>query len=127
MVLGIGIDLVKVDRIEKAMVRWGEAFTGRVFTEREVVYCQRQKRPAEAFAARFSAKEAVMKAFGTGLSDGVCWKDVEIVRSDSGKPDIVLDGRLKELASGMGVSRAFVSFSHDSGFVVAQAVLTGDK
>ena len=127
MVLGIGIDLVKVDRIEKAMSRWSGAFTGRVFTDAEISYCMKQKRPAEAFAARFSAKEAVTKAFGTGLSGGVSWKDVETVRSDSGKPDIVLDGRLKTLASEMGVSRVLISFSHDSGFAVAQAVLTGDK
>ena len=127
MILGIGIDLVKVDRIEKAMSRWAGAFTGRVFTEHEVLYCLKQKRPAEVFAARFAAKEAVMKAFGTGLSGGVSWKDVEVVRSDSGKPDIVLDGRLKTLASEMGVSKVFISFSHDSGFAVAQAVLTGDK
>ncbi len=127
MVKGIGIDLVKVERIEKAVGRWAGSFTGRVFTEREVSYSMKQKRPAEALAARFGAKEAVMKAFGTGLSGGVSWKDVEIVRGEGGRPDVLLGGRLKELASGMGVTSVLVSFSHDGGYAVAQAVLTGER
>src|SRR5512147_293109 len=98
MILGVGIDLIAVERIEKAVNRWSDGFTRRVFTERELDYCLRQKRPAVHLAARFGVKEAVMKAFGTGWSGGVRWKDVEVVRDTSGKPAVVLDGRLKEMA-----------------------------
>ena len=127
MILGVGIDLVKVERIEQAINRWGDSFTKRVFTGNELEYCMRQKRPGPHLAARFGVKEAVMKAFGTGHSGGVKWTDVELVRAESGRPSVRLTGRLGELASEIGLEEAFVSVSHDSGFAVAQAVLTGGK
>ena len=127
MIIGTGIDLVRVERIARAMEKWGGAFERRVFTDAELEYCMKQKRPAEHLAARFGAKEAVMKAFGTGLSGGVSWKDAQVVRGKGGRPDIMLSGRLKELAGEMGVSVAHVSFSHDGGFAVAQVILTGDR
>ena len=127
MIIGTGIDLVQIERIEQAMEKWGGAFERRVFTEAELEYCMKQKRPAEHLAARFGAKEAVMKAFGTGLSGGVSWKDAQVVRGSGGRPEVVLSGRLKELAGEMGVSAAHVSFSHDGGFAVAQVILTGDR
>jgi len=126
MIIGIGIDLVEVDRIEKAVSKWADGFTRRVFTQGELDYCLRQKRPAMHLAARFGVKEAVMKAFGTGWSGGVRWTDVEVVRDESGKPSVVLDGRLKELAGSMGVSETLISFSHDKGLAVAQAIITGE-
>jgi holo-[acyl-carrier protein] synthase len=127
MILGVGIDLVKVERIERAVSRWGESFTGRVFTKGELDYCMRQKSPGPHLAARFGVKEAVMKAFGTGHSGGVRWTDVELVRGESGRPSVRLAGRLKEMAGEMGMKDALVSVSHDSGFAVAQAVLTGER
>ncbi len=127
MIIGTGIDIVRVERIEKAIEKWGGAFERRVFTEAELEYCMKQKRPAEHLAARFGAKEAVMKAFGTGLSGGVSWKDAQVVRGSGGRPEVVLSGRLKELAGEMGVSAAHVSFSHDGGFAMAQVILTGDR
>ena len=127
MIIGTGIDLVKIERIQQVMEKWGGAFERRVFTEAELEYCMKQKRPAEHLAARFGAKEAVMKAFGTGLSGGVSWKDAQVVRGSGGRPEVVLSGRLKELAGEMGVSAAHVSFSHDGGFAVAQVILTGER
>lgn len=127
MIIGTGIDLVRVERIEKALEKWGGAFGRRVFTEAELEYCMKQKRPAEHLAARFGAKEAVMKAFGTGLSGGVSWKDAQVVRGSGGRPEVILSGRLKELAGEMGVSAAHLSFSHDGGFAVAQVILTRDR
>jgi len=127
MILGIGIDLIKVERIERAVKRWSDGFTKRVFTEGELSYCMGQKHPAPCLAARFGAKEAVMKAFGTGLSGGVSWKDVEVIRDSSGRPGVLLAGRLRELADEMGVTRTLVSLSHEKGYAVAQAILTGER
>ena len=126
MILGTGIDLVKVERIEGVMAR-RPSFINRVFTDGELSYCMGRRRPAEHLAARFGVKEAVVKAFGTGFSGGVGWKDAEVVRGDTGRPELRLSGRLKELASEMGVSRTHVSFSHDGGYAIAQVVLTGEK
>lgn len=124
-VIGLGIDMVKVERIEKAVERWSDGFTRRVFTEGELDYCMDQKHPAMHLAARFGVKEAVMKAFGTGWSGGVRWTDVEVVREKSGRPGVVLGGKLAELAEKMRVTGTLVSFSHDGGYAVAQAVITG--
>jgi holo-[acyl-carrier protein] synthase len=125
-VLGLGVDMVKVERIQRAVERWSDGFTRRVFTEGELSYCMGQKHPAMHLAARFGVKEAVMKAFGTGWTGGVRWTDVEVVREPSGRPGVVLGGRLKELARDMGVTKTLVSFSHDGGYAVAQAVITGE-
>jgi len=125
MILGIGVDMVRVERIEKALDRWKDGFTTRVFTVSELSYCMGQKRPATHLAARFGVKEAVMKAFGTGWSGGVKWTDVEVVRGDNGRPSVILSGKLKELADSMGVVETMISFTHDGGYAVAQAVLVG--
>jgi len=122
-VLGIGIDLVEVARIERAIGRHGGAFEKRVFTDSEIAYCGSKKRPGMHLAARFGVKEAVMKAFGTGWSGGVSWKDVEVVNRAGGRPEVVLTGRLLEIADGMGGVDALVSFSHDGGYAIAQAVI----
>lgn len=127
MILGIGIDIVDVGRLERAVERWKDGFTRRVFTPGELDYCLGQKRPAQHLAARFGVKEAVMKAFGTGWSGGVSWHDVEVVREASGRPSVLLAGRLREMAEGMGVKETLVSFSHDGAHAVAQAILTGGR
>ena len=124
MILGIGIDLVKIDRINRA----GEnqrAFLERVFTEREREYCSRQKFPAQHFAARFAGKEAVLKAFGTGWSGGIKWTDIEVLHGEGGGPIVNISGRLRDLADLRGVRQILVSYSHDGEYAVAQAILVG--
>jgi holo-[acyl-carrier protein] synthase len=124
MIIGIGVDLVKIDRIDKAGKNH-EGFLERVFTEREREYCSRQKYPAQHYAARFAAKEAVLKAIGTGWSAGIKWTDMEILHGEGGGPIVNLSGRVKDLMDLKGVKQVFLSYSHDEGYAVAQVVLAG--
>jgi len=124
MIIGIGIDLVKIDRIDKA----GKSHVGfleRVFTDREREYCSRQKFPAQHYAGRFAAKEAVLKAIGTGWSAGVKWTDMEVLHGDGGGPIVNVSGRVKDLLDLKGVKQVLLSYSHDEGYAVAQVVLVG--
>jgi holo-[acyl-carrier protein] synthase len=124
MIIGIGIDLVKIDRIDKA----GKNHTGfleRVFTDREREYCSRQKFPAQHYAGRFAAKEAVLKAIGTGWSAGVKWTDMEVLHGDGGGPIVNVSGRVKDLMDLKGVKQVLLSYSHDEGYAVAHVVLVG--
>lgn len=123
MIIGIGVDLVKIDRIEKAGK--GSGFLERVFTAREREYCSRQKFPAQHYAARFAAKEAILKAIGTGWSGGVKWVDMEVLHGEGGGPIVNLSGRVKDLMDLRGVKQVLLSYSHDEGYAVAQAVLAG--
>jgi holo-[acyl-carrier protein] synthase len=122
-VIGIGIDMVEVCRIEKAIGRHNGAFERRVFTDSELEYCNSKRRPGMHLAARFGVKEAVMKAFGTGWTGGVSWKDVEVLRGEKGRPEVALTGRLGEIADEMGGIETLISFSHDGGFAIAQALI----
>lgn len=124
MIIGVGIDLVKIDRIEKAG-REHTAFMERVFTRQEREYCSRQRYPAQHFAVRFAAKEAVLKAFGTGWSAGIKWTDIEVLHGDGGGPIVNIYGRVKDLADLKGVKQILLSYSHDDGYGVAQAILVG--
>jgi holo-[acyl-carrier protein] synthase len=124
MILGIGIDLVEVSRIEQALTR-GERFRRRLFTPGEIEYCLRHKSPAKHFAARFAAKEAGMKALGTGWSNGVGWKDFEVRHDSRGRPLLVITGRAAELAVAMGATHSVLSLAHDGGFATAVAALEG--
>lgn len=124
MIIGIGVDLVKIDRIDKAGKNH-EGFLERLFTDREREYCSRQKFPAQHYAARFAAKEAVLKAIGTGWSAGVKWTDMEILHGEGGGPIVNLTGRVKDLIDLKGVKQIFLSYSHDGGYAVAQVVLEG--
>lgn len=124
MIVGIGVDLVKISRIEKA----GSSHPGfleRVFTEREREYCGRQKYPAQHYAARFAAKEAILKAFGTGMTSGMKWTDIEVLHGEGGGPIVNIAGAAKDLADLKGVKQVLLSYSHDEGYAVAQAVLIG--
>ena len=109
---GIGIDLIEVDRIQKLLDRFGERFLNRVFTEGERAYSFRRRYPAQHLAARFAAKEGVLKALGVGLSLGVAWREIEVVRLKSGQPTIQLTGRTLEIAQRRGVQKVIVSLSH---------------
>jgi len=123
MIIGIGVDLVKIDRIDKAGKH--EGFLERLFTDREREYCSRQKFPAQHYAARFAAKEAVLKAIGTGWSAGVKWTDMEVLHGEGGGPIVNLTGRVKDLIDLKGVTQVLLSYSHDEGYAVAQVVLAG--
>lgn len=120
-----GVDLVEVARIASLLEEHGQRFLDRCFTAAEQAYAQDNRRRAEHLAGRFAAKEAVLKALGTGLSDGIAWTDVEVVRLDSGKPTIHLHARALEIASGLGIERWHLSISHTAGHAMASVVAEG--
>lgn len=124
MIVGIGVDLVKIDRMDKAGKNH-PGFLERVFTDREREYCSKQKFPAQHYAGRFAAKEAVLKAIGTGWSAGVKWTDMEVLHGEGGGPIVNIAGRVKDLMDLKGVKQIFLSYSHDEGYAVAQVVLVG--
>ncbi|MDT8900013.1 holo-ACP synthase [Anaeroselena agilis] len=123
MIVGIGIDIIDIDRVGLAVERGG--FARRVFTAAEREYCDGRgvQRPA-SYAARFAGKEAVMKAFGTGLSAGT-WQDIEILSGPNGRPEVKLHGNFAHLAEQLGVTAVHVSLSHARDYAAAQAVLWG--
>jgi len=123
-VFGIGVDIVETVRIERSIEKFGDRFLHRVFTEAEVAYCQSMKFPARHYAARFAAKEAVSKAFGTGIGKTMGWKDIEVKRHPHGEPFAVLHGGAAELAAEKLVGSALISLSHSDHYAVANAVLT---
>lgn len=125
MILGIGIDIVAVERIKIANNRWGEKFLKRVFTEDEIKYSLMKRIPYRHLAARFASKEALIKALGMGLTEIISLKNIEIVNSDTGAPSIILHGRLKEIISARGVSKIHLSISHDGDYAIAQVILEG--
>ena len=122
-VLGIGVDIVETARIEHSLERFGERFLHRVFTAGEIEYCQSMKYPARHFAARFAAKEAVSKAFGTGIGKSMGWRDIDVHREAAGQPFVVLDGGAKVLATSRKVSAVWLSLSHTEHHAVATALL----
>lgn len=123
MISGIGIDIIEVARIEKQLGRVQERFLRRLFTDREIAYCNRKRFQALHFAARFAAKEACLKAMGTGLSAGISWKDVEILNDEAGKPSVRLGGRAKALAEERGFRVVHVSMTHVKDIAAAVVVI----
>jgi holo-[acyl-carrier protein] synthase len=126
MIAGTGIDLIEIERIQHSIDRFGERFLNRVYTAGEQAYCLRKRLAAESFAARFAAKEAGAKALGTGISHGVNWLEIEVVREPSGRPTLRFHGRAAELAARMGVARAAVSLTHTKELAMASVVLEGN-
>ena len=122
MIVGLGADIAEVDRIEAAIARHGRAFLERVFTPQEIAYCERHRARGERFAARFAAKEATMKALGTGWRLGVRWVDIEVTREASGRPTIELRGAARQHADRMGVSRILVSLTHSGNIAFAEVI-----
>ena len=120
MLEGLGIDMVEVGRIKNALNRWGKRFLHRVFTSEERNYCKRKAHPEHSLAARFAAKEAIMKAIGTGLSDGISWTDVEVVNDKSGKPEVRLG---EKITRRIGNKKILLSISHTKEFAIAFAIL----
>jgi len=111
-VIGIGVDLVECARIQHSLDRFGDRFLHRIFTEGEIAYCQSMKFPARHLAARFAAKEAVSKAFGTGIGRAMGWKDIDVQKKASGEPFVVFSGSAAKLAKERGVTKAFISLTH---------------
>ena len=122
-VIGIGVDLVECGRIERSLDRFGEKFLRRVFTEGEIEYSMSMKFPARHLAARFAAKEAVSKAFGTGIGKAMGWRNIDIRKKKSGEPFLVFSGPAQELASKRSVISAQVTLSHTEHHAMACVVL----
>lgn len=125
-ILGIGVDLVENHRIKRMLKKWGPRFTARVFSDAERAYCDSQASVAPHYAGRFAVKEAVAKAFGTGVGVDVALTDVEVIRDPAtGAPSVRLAGRARKLARARKVETVFVSLSHTRHYAVAQVVLEG--
>lgn len=122
MVLGVGTDLIEIERIQQSLDRFGERFTEKVFTAIEIAYCERKKHAAESFAARFAAKEAAAKALGTGISRGISWKEIEVRREPGERPTLHLSGRAAERAAAMGVQHIQLSLTHSRTTALAVVV-----
>ena len=122
-IIGIGNDLVKVSRIEKIIKRYGSRFLERVFTEAEIRYAAAKARPALHFAARFAAKEAFVKALGSGLRQGINWPDIEIINNDLGKPLFKLHNQARSAAQKLNNPTSWLSISHEQEFALAFVVL----
>lgn len=125
MVLGLGTDLIEIERIQQSLDRFGERFTRKVFTAGEIAYCERKKHSAESFASRFAAKEAAAKALGTGISRGIQWKEIEVRRAPGERPTLHLTGRAAERAASMGVTNLQLSLTHSRD--VAMAVVVAEN
>ena len=121
-IIGIGTDIVECVRIRRMIDRHGELFLTRVFTEREVRYCQRSKQATEHFAGRWAAKEAVLKCLGTGWSKGLCWTDIEVTNDPAGKPAIRLQAATRDRAAALGIRDVLISISHCRAYAVAYAL-----
>jgi holo-[acyl-carrier protein] synthase len=123
MIVGSGIDVVEVPRVAAAIERFGERFVQRVFTEQEIRYCESKANRVERFAARFAAKEAGMKALGTGWNHGIRWRDLEVCRHPGGRPVLVFHGKAAEFATQLGVAHVALSLTHTAAEAIAQVIL----
>jgi holo-[acyl-carrier protein] synthase len=123
MIVGLGIDITEVSRIRAAIERHGQRFLQRVFTPAEIRYCDSKKNRYERYAARFAAKEATMKAIGTGWRLGVAWKDIEVGREPGGRPTLHLTGQVKQHADYLGMHHASLSLTHTETSAMAQVIL----
>jgi holo-[acyl-carrier protein] synthase len=122
LVVGIGTDIIEIDRIERSVKRFGDAFLERVFTPGEIEYCQRKRNAGESLAARFAAKEAGAKALGTGISRGVSWREFEVRRAPGQRPELHLSGRAAEIAAKLGIRRLSLSLTHSRSISMAVVV-----
>lgn len=127
MIAGIGVDVVEVDRVDALLARYGDRFLRRVFTDAEAEYAKKSVRQAERLAGRFAVKEAVMKAFGTGKSQGILWRDVETIRGALGKPEVRLYGNADKYLKTINGNTIHVSISHDAGKAMAFVIIEGER
>jgi holo-[acyl-carrier protein] synthase len=119
MLVGTGIDLVEIRRIEESIERFGERFLHRIFTDGEIAYCLRKRQSMESFAARFAAKEAGAKALGTGIQHGISWKELEVVRLPGERPTLLLHGRAAEMGLKLGVRTIWLAITHAGDMAIA--------
>src|SRR6185312_14021045 len=129
MIVGTGVDICEVPRIAQSIARFGDRFLQRVFTPEEIRYCQSKKNSTERFAARFAAKEAAMKALGTGQRQGVIWKNIEVAHAPGGRPVLRLSGAAAEIAQKLRVNRTSISLTHTESTAMAMVIFerTSDK
>ena len=126
MILGSGVDLCEVPRIEAAVARYGSRFLERIFTAREIAYADRKANRFERYAARFAAKEAGMKALGTGWHGGITWRDFEVINLPSGRPTLTFHGGAAEVAAKLGVHNVALSLTHTKEQALAMVILEGE-
>jgi holo-[acyl-carrier protein] synthase len=122
-IYGVGIDLVRVDRLNKSFARWGERFTRRLFTSAEVAACARRKELVDCLATRFAAKEAFVKALGRGMRSPVFWTDIQVENNDLGKPEICLSSRALKFCSDLGIRSWHLSLTDDGEYGAAVVIL----
>jgi holo-[acyl-carrier protein] synthase len=127
IIRGVGVDLVQIPRLRRVVERWQDRFLTRVFTEGELAYCRARKDPIPHLAARFAAKEAGLKALGTGLSLGASWRELEVRRERGQAPTLVLSGRSRQLGEARGGQRILLSLTHEGEYAFAQAMLVDDR
>jgi len=125
VILGTGVDLAEVERIHQAIDRFGDRFIRRIYTDREIAYVERKANRFERYAARFAAKEAGMKALGTGWRRGIQWKDFEVVNLPSGRPTLLLHGEAEAIAKRAGVNSVQLSLTHTSKDALAHVIFEG--
>jgi len=123
MIVGTGIDVVEVPRVAAAIERFGRRFLERIYTEGEIRYCEAKANRVERYAARFAAKEAAMKALGTGWNRGVRWRDIEVRRQPGGRPTLAFNGKAAEFAAGLGTKNTALSLTHTASEAIAQVIL----
>ena len=122
MIFGTGIDIIEVDRIKNSIQKYSDRFKKKIFTQKEIDYCHSQADPAKHFAARFTVKEAVLKCFGTGMTGGILWKDIEVGKLNSGQPVLNLHGNGKKLFDKLNLKHIHVSITHDKTYAAAHAI-----
>jgi holo-[acyl-carrier protein] synthase len=125
-IIGLGVDLTDIPRIAATYERYGERFLRRIFTDGEIAYCMRRRDPLPSLAGRFASKEAAMKALGTGHSQGVLWKDIEVVRR-YGPPQLRLHGGAARRAEAMGVVKSLLTITHSETLAMAQVMMMGER
>jgi holo-[acyl-carrier protein] synthase len=123
MIVGTGIDIAEVPRIAASIERFGDRFLRRVFTEGEIRYCDSKANRVERYAARFAAKEAAMKAIGTGWNHGVTWRDIEVRREPGGRPTLAFHRKAAEFAAKLGTKHIALSLTHTTEHAIAQVIL----
>ena len=122
MIVGLGLDIAEIDRIEAAITRHGAPILERLYTPAEVAYCESHRNKFERYAGRFAAKEAAMKALGTGWRRGVRWRDIEVTREASGKPSLALKGVAKRIAEGLGAKNISLTITHSGNLALAEVI-----
>jgi holo-[acyl-carrier protein] synthase len=125
VIVGLGVDITEVDRVRAAIERHGDVFLRRIYTPEEIAYCEKFKNKFERYAGRFAAKEASMKALGTGWSKGVRWVDIEVVRQKGGRPILALRGEAQKAAEKLGVKHIAISITHTAAQAFAQVIFEG--